>query len=156
MTDIHASRKQDETIPKVALWSMFAMVLVVLCAVTMARVLGVPTIAKPPESRIVAQVSLFIFGDQSGAVRVLDENGAILADLDGEEGGFISGVARVVERERLKSGAVLDAPIQVIWRENNRISVFDPQTDWQADLMGFGADNSRAFAMLVAKAMKGN
>jgi len=49
----------------------------------------------------------------------------------------------------------LDAPIEVIWRENGRISVYDPSTAWQADLMGFGADNSRAFAMLLAKAKKG-
>ncbi|NDH20316.1 MAG: pullulanase, partial [Rhodobacteraceae bacterium] len=34
--------------------------------------------------------------------------------------------------------------------------VFDPQTEWQADLMGFGADNARAFATLLAKATKGN
>ena len=57
--------------------------------------------------------------------------------------------------ERKKQGVELNAPIEVIWRENGRISVYDPSTAWQADLMGFGADNSRAFAMLLAKAKKG-
>ena len=147
---------QEETIPRIALLSMFALVVVVLCAVSVARYLGMPTVAKPPVSEVRAQASLYLFGQQSGAVRVLDEHGAVLADLDGEEGGFVSGVARVIERERQKIGADLEAPVHVRWHENNRISIFDPQTSWQADLMGFGADNSRAFAMLVAKATEGN
>ena len=46
-------------------------------------------------------------------------------------------------------------PVKIIWRDNNRISIFDPVTNWQADLMGFGADNARAFAELLAKATKG-
>lgn len=156
MTDIHLTKKHDETIPKFALWSMFAMVMIILVAVTIARLSGVTATATPPASPIKAQVALHIYGDQSGAVRVLDETGTVLADLSGDQGGFISGVARVVERERQRAGAPTDAPVQIIWRENNRLSIFDPQTGWQADLMGFGADNSRAFAMLVAKAMKGN
>ena len=28
-------------------------------------------------------------------------------------------------------------------------SIHDPTTDWRADLMGFGADNARAFAKLL-------
>jgi putative photosynthetic complex assembly protein len=156
MADVHYTKKQEETIPKVALWSMFAMVLVVLCAVTTVKLMGVPAVATPPHSPIKAEVPLYIFGDQSGAVRVLDENGVLLAHMSGDQGGFISGVARVIERERARAGISMDAPVHVIWRENNRLSLFDPQTGWQADLMGFGADNSRAFANLVAKAMKGN
>ena len=73
----------------------------------------------------------------------------------GEEGGFVSGVARADDQERRKQGVELNTPVEVIWRENGRISVYDPSTAWQADLMGFGADNSRAFAMLLAKAKKG-
>jgi hypothetical protein len=34
-------------------------------------------------------------------------------------------------------------------RENNRLEIFDPSTGWGADLMGFGADNSAAFARLL-------
>jgi hypothetical protein len=29
------------------------------------------------------------------------------------------------------------------------VSLHDPSTDWSADLMGFGADNTRAFATLL-------
>lgn len=156
MTDVRYIKKDRETIPKVALWAMFALVMIVLLAVMVARILDMPVVATPPASPIKAEVPMYIYGDKSGAVRVLDENGAVLADMTGEQGGFISGVARVIERERQRAGVPTDAPVHIIWRENNRLSLFDPQTGWQADLMGFGADNSRAFANLVAKAMKGN
>jgi putative photosynthetic complex assembly protein len=143
MTHVHVSKKPNETIPAVALWSMFAMVILVLCAVTIAKVIGMPATATPPAA------------DQSGVVRVYHEDGTLLADMSGDEGGFIAGVGRVIDRNRTQAGAPLDAPVHIIWRDNNRLSIFDPQTEWQADLMGFGAVNSRAFAMLVAKAMKG-
>jgi putative photosynthetic complex assembly protein len=112
--------------------------------------------AIPPNAEIVAEAPISIKTDQTGAVKVFDDNGQMLVDWDGEKGGFVSGVARVIERERTKIGAPQDAPVIIRWRENNRLSVFDPQTEWQADLMGFGADNARAFAKLLAKATKGN
>ena len=155
MTHVHVSKKPNETIPVVALWSMFAMVILVLCAVTIAKVIGIPATATPPAADITAMVALRIDADQSGAVRVYHEDGTLLADMSGDEGGFIAGVGRVIDRNRTQAGAPLDAPVHIIWRDNNRLSIFDPQTEWQADLMGFGAVNSRAFAMLVAKAMKG-
>ena len=98
---------------------------------------------------------MIIFSEENGSVRVLSSDGVLLANLSGEEGGFVSGVARAVDQERRKQGVQLNTPVEVIWRENGRISVYDPSTAWQADLMGFGADNSRAFAMLLAKAKKG-
>jgi putative photosynthetic complex assembly protein len=112
--------------------------------------------AIPPNADIVAEAQISIVTDQTGAVQVFNVNGEILADWDGDKGGFVSGVARVIERERNKVGAIHDAPVIIRWRDNNRLSVFDPQTEWQADLMGFGADNARAFATLLAKATKGN
>ena len=41
----------------------------------------------------------------------------LLANLSGEEGGFVAGVARAVDYERKKQGVQLNAPIEVIWRE---------------------------------------
>ena len=146
--------RQPEKIPKAMLRLMFALVVFVLLAVSVARVSGLSLVGTPPQSEVVAKASLYLFSERSGAVRVLNSQGVLLANLSGE-GGFVAGVARAVEYERKKQGLELNAPIEVIWRENGRISVYDPSTAWQADLMGFGADNSRAFAMLLAKAKKG-
>ena len=155
MNNIVMQNRPGEKIPKAMLRMMFALVVFILIAVSVARVSGLSLVGAPPHSEIVAKASLYLFNEKSGAVRVLSSEGVQLANLSGEEGGFVSGVAWAVDQERRKQGVELNAPIEVIWRENGRISVYDPSTAWQADLMGFGADNSRAFAMLLAKAKKG-
>ena len=147
--------RPGEKIPNAMLRMMFALVVFILIVVSVARVSGLSLVGAPPQSEILAKASLYLFSDKIGAVRVLSSEGGLLANLTGEEDGFVSEVARAVDQERRKQGVELNAPIEVIWRENGRISVYDPSTAWQADLMGFGADNSRAFAMLLAEAKKG-
>jgi putative photosynthetic complex assembly protein len=157
MSDIHIPHKKEEDpVLTNALRAMFAMVVLVLIAVTAFQFSGMQKSAIPPNAEIIAEAQISISTDQTGAVQVFNAHGEILADWGGDKGGFVSGVARVIERERMKIGAPIDAPVIIRWRENNRLSVFDPQTEWQADLMGFGADNARAFATLLAKATKGN
>lgn len=157
MSDIHIPHKKEEDpVLTNALRAMFAMVVLVLIAVTAFQFSGMQKSAIPPNAEIIAEAQISILTDQTGAVQVFDAHGEILVDWDGDKGGFVSGVARVIERERMKIGAAIDAPVIIRWRENNRLSVFDPETEWQADLMGFGADNARAFATLLAKATKGN
>ena len=157
MSDIHIPHKKEEDpVLTNALRGMFAMVVLVLIAVTAFQFSGMQKSAIPPDAEIIAEAHISISTDQTGAVQVFNSHGEILADWDGDKGGFVSGVARVIERERMKIGAPIVAPVIIRWRENNRLSVFDPQTEWQADLMGFGADNARAFATLLAKATKGN
>lgn len=141
-----------DMIPKAALRAMLGLVLLVLILVSLARFFNAPLVATPEDAPIVVRKSVTISGQMSGAVKVFDANGIVIADLSPEAGGFISGVSRVLDRERQKHGVALDSPVDIIWRENNRISIYDPATGWTADLMGFGADNARAFAHLVAKA----
>ena len=155
MNNIAMQNRPSEKIPKAMLRMMFALVVFILISVSVARVSGLSLVGTSPQSEVVAKASLYLFSEKSGYVRVLSSRGGLLANLTGEEDGFASEVARAVDQERRKQGVELNAPIEVIWRENGRISVYDPSTAWQADLMGFGADNSRAFAMLLAEAKKG-
>jgi len=85
----------------------------------------------------------------SGAASVYDADHALIAEYTPEEGGFLSGMWRVLQRERTKARVDLDGPVIIRARENNRFEIFDPSTGWGADLMGFGADNSAAFAKLL-------
>ena len=55
----------------------------------------------------------------------------------------------MIDRERNKRGAALDAPVLLQLREGNRLSITDPSTGWSAELMGFGATNVRSFARLL-------
>ena len=66
-----------------------------------------------------------------------------------DKGGFIAGIERVIERERKKRGLTENTPVLLQLREGNRLSITDPATEWTAELMGFGATNSRTFARLL-------
>ena len=78
-------------------------------------------------------------------------DGTLIADLNPKEGGFISGVWRVIQRERTKHRVALSGPLTLVRYDNGRIAIPDPSTGWSADLMGFGIDNAKAFARLLAQ-----
>ena len=141
--------KEDELVPVFMVRAMFALVVVCLVLVSAARITGRPLEATPPDTPIVTQRAIFLSGDTSGAATVLDANGTVLARLSGEQGGFIAGVERVIDRERAKIGADPNGPVFLQLREGNRLSISDPATGWTADLMGFGATNFRSFARLL-------
>lgn len=151
MSHIDLQKRPDtELVPRVMARAMLALVLTVLALVTWATLTDRPLEATPPAGEIVVERSVVLGGDMSGAATVSDLNGKIIADLSPEQGGFISGVYRVILRERSKARVALDGPVTLIRRDNGRISILDPSTGWQADLMGFGVDNARAFARLLA------
>jgi putative photosynthetic complex assembly protein len=139
-----------ELIPRTLARAMLALVVTCLVIVTLARLTGYQLIATPPRGETVASRSVLLTVDLSGAARIHDADGTLVADLSPQQGGFISGVGRVIERERSKNRVALDGPVTLIWQDTGRISIQDPSTGWSADLMGFGADNARAFARLLA------
>ena len=103
MNNIAMQNRQPEKIPKAMLRLMFALVVFVLIAVSVARVSGLSLVGTPPQSEVVAKLFI-LFSERSGAVRVLNSQGVLLANLSGEEGGFVAGVARAVDYERKKQG----------------------------------------------------
>jgi len=98
---------------------------------------------------VVIEKVLYLEGNMSGSAQVFAEDKSLIAAYTPEEGGFLSGIWRVLQRERTNARVALDGPVIVRARENNRLEIFDPSTGWGADLMGFGADNSAAFARLL-------
>jgi hypothetical protein len=139
--DQPALKYDTAVVPRMMVRAMFALVAVILLLVSLARLTDQPLSAIPPES---------------GAAKVMDANGNLIADLSADEGGFIAGVARVLDRERAKYKKPLDGAVIVTLGANGRLSITDPSTGWSADLMGFGADNAKAFAKLLAQNPKGN
>ncbi|MGR3502039.1 photosynthetic complex assembly protein PuhC [Pseudaestuariivita sp.] len=130
---------------------MVALMLGALAIAGFARLTDQPLSATPPVSEVVESRDFVLRADQSGQIIVLNPMGEAVAHLGEDQGGFIAGVARVIERERTKARVPLNAPVQVARHENGRLSINDPSTGWSADLMGFGADNARAFARLLAQ-----
>jgi putative photosynthetic complex assembly protein len=145
----YKTRPEVDLIPRFLGRTLTAVVLTCLALVTMATLTDRPLEATPPVLPIVAERMIILSGDMSGAARVLDTNGQMIAELTPEQGGFIAGVYRVLVRERSKHGVALDAPVRLIRTEGNRIAIYDDTTGWSADLMGFGLTNTRAFARLL-------
>ncbi len=141
---------EDRMVPVAMVRALFALVLLVLAMVSYSVLSGRPLESTPPVSPVKREALFYLGSDMSGAVTVLDANGTLVADLSPDDGGFISGVHRVILFERRKVGHAPDGPVLVQAYENGRMAILDPTTGWRADLMGFGADNAAAFAKLLA------
>jgi putative photosynthetic complex assembly protein len=144
---IHATEK--ELVPRILVRAMFGMVMICLLMVSLYTWLGGPAQYTAPDSPVVIEKTLYLEGNMSGSAKVYAEDRSLIAEYSSEEGGFLSGMWRVLQRERTKARVDLNGPVIVRARENNRLEIFDPSTGWGADLMGFGADNSAAFARLL-------
>ncbi|WP_295313165.1 photosynthetic complex assembly protein PuhC [Roseobacter sp.] len=144
---IHA--RSEELVPLILVRAMFGLVALVLLIVTLATLAGREPDSKPPAGKILTERAIHLSGDASGAARVLDASGTLIADFASDKGGFVAGIERVLARERAQSGADMTAPVLLQLREGNRLSLYDPVTGWSAELMGFGATNTRTFARLL-------
>lgn len=144
-------RTDRELVPRALVRAVALLICAVLLLVTYARLTDRPLIATPPASAAGIRLDVVLTADMSGAATVTAPDGTLIADLTPEQGGFVSGVTRVIQRERTKHRVTGNAPVTLIGHENGRISIHDPETGWSADLMGFGADNARAFATLLAQ-----
>lgn len=141
-----------DLVPRMLVRTMFGMVMLCLILVSAHVWTGQPKVSVPPQGTVASEQILFLKGDMAGAARVLDAQGTVIADLSPEEGGFVSGVWRVLQRERTKARTDLDGPVILRAYDTGRMSITDPSTGWSADLMGFGQDNAAAFAKLLHKA----
>lgn len=151
---IHANDRDGhdkELVPRALVFAVCTFVLIVLALVTWSRLSGQPVTYTPPTGTITHERTFNLSGDMSGSATVTELDGTLIADLNPKEGGFISGVWRVIQRERTKHRVSLEGPLTLVRYDNGRIAIHDPSTGWSADLMGFGIDNAKAFARLLAQ-----
>ena len=140
-----------ELVPRKMVRGMFALVMSVLAIVSYAVYTDRPLIATPPEAEVILERHVVIDGKMSGAAKVTGTDGTLIADMSPEEGGFIAGVGRVLDRERTKHAVPLDGPVTITGHSDGRVAIHDPSTGWSADLMAFGQDNTRDFVRLLAR-----
>lgn len=148
---LRAARADEdrELVPRVLLRAVGLLVASALAIATFARVTGMEPAAMPPQSEIVQQRALVIYGDMAGAARVFDTEGTLITDLDPTQGGFISGVWRALARVRTTYDVDIHAPLQLLRFADGRLALRDDLTGWRAELQGFGRDNRAAFARLL-------
>ena len=57
----------------------------------------------------------------------------------------------VINRDRLKRNLDKSGPLLLQQKENGRLSIFDPSSEKEVDLMGFGEDNILVFRDILER-----
>ena len=86
---------------------------------------------------------------ENGENVILDDDGGVLVRYSKEEENFVSTITKVLERDRLKVGKFENSNVFLRLNENDRLSIFDPQTEEEIDLAGFGDGNIQVFFNLL-------
>jgi putative photosynthetic complex assembly protein len=142
--------RDKEMIPRMLVRAMFGMVLCALALVAFARLTDRPLVAAPPTGiPVVTERVIVLAGDMAGRALVTDPDGRVIADLPGDQGGFVAGIWRVVQRERMLRGLPDHLPLRLVLYEDSRLAIYDDFTGWRAQLIGFGVDNYRTFYRLL-------
>ena len=149
--ELRAIAKRDkEMIPRMLLRAMLLMVVISVLLVVFARLTDRPLVAAPPVGiPMVHERVIVLAGDMAGRALVTDMDGRVIADLPGDQGGFVAGIWRVVQRERMLRKLPDDLPLRLVLYEDSRLVIYDDFTGWRAQLIGFGIDNYRVFYNLL-------
>ena len=105
------------------------------------------SISKQVNVKVEKEIILKI--GENGETLILDQVGNVLLSYSKEEENFVSTVTKVLERDRKKIGVSKNSIVILRLSNSNRISIFDPQTERQIDLAGFGEGNIQVFYDLL-------
>lgn len=141
--------RDKEMVPKILVQGMFALMFSCLSIVAYAQWFDAPQQGVLIEAPIVQSRDVVLTGDRQGTYQVFDADGALLATSTENKAGFIGVLGRSIERERRVRGLSLDAPMQVVSRDNGHVAVIDESTNSVYELIGYGKDNVAAFANLL-------
>ena len=87
--------------------------------------------------------------DKNGETFIFDEAGNVLLRYSKDQENFVSTVTKVLERDRKKFGISKKSNVLLRLSQNNRLSIYDPQTEREIDLAGFGKGNIQVFIDLL-------
>ncbi len=103
----------------------------------------------PKQLDIKAEREILFKIEENGDTLILDDGGNVLVSYSKEQENFVSTVTKVLERDRLKVGKFDNSNVFLRLNENDRLSIFDPQTEREIDLAGFGDGNIQVFFNLL-------
>ena len=103
----------------------------------------------PKQLDIKAEKEILLQIGENGETIILDEYGNVLVSYSKEQENFVSTVTKVLERDRKKVGIFENSNVFLRLDENDRLSIFDPQTEKEIDLAGFGDENIQVFFSLL-------
>ena len=126
-------------------WLVPAVMLASIIFVIGFQVLNFEPINVSQNSKIISSKLIFIEQSDDLATKILNENSDILVEYPKGEQSFVSTVLTVINRDRLKRNLDTTGPVILQQKENGRLSIFDPSSEKELDLMGFGQDNILVF-----------
>ena len=130
------------------LFIIFSLILIV-AFVTVFRILDLKPYSIPLSApKLSEKRILFDFGENDETL-ILGSKGEILVSYSSEQSNFVSTVTKVLKRERKKVGIEENAKVLLRRDENNRLSIYDPETKREIDLAGFGESNLEIFYDLL-------
>ena len=103
----------------------------------------------PKQSDIKAEKEILLKIGQNGETLILDDDGNVLVSYSKEQENFVSTVTKVLERDRKKVGIFENSNVFLRLSNEDRVSIFDPQTEREIDLAGFGDANIQIFFNLL-------
>ncbi|NYS23448.1 photosynthetic complex assembly protein [Rhodobacteraceae bacterium 2376] len=140
---------RNDMIPVGLIRGMFALALASLALVTGAVLTDRPLVAVPHAAPVTAEYRIVLIGHDAQAVTVMDEHGAVVADLP--HGGFITVIENGLQRKRMLHGVPIEKPLRIVAFENGRLAALDDYTDYRVELGAFGSENRAAFERLIQK-----
>ena len=103
----------------------------------------------PKQLDIKAEKEVLLQIGENGETLILDDDGNILVSYSKEQENFVSTVTKVLERDRKKVGIFENSNVILRLSGKDRLSIFDPQTEREIDLAGFGDANIQIFFNLL-------
>ena len=117
--------------------------------VAVFRISNLAPYSVPKQLDIKAEKEIMLKIGEDGETLILDDDGSILVSYSKEQENFVSTITKVVERDRKKVGVFENSNVFLRLSDNNRLSIFDPTTEREIDLAGFGNDNIQIFFNLL-------
>ena len=99
----------------------------------------------PKQLDIKAEKEILLKIGGNGETLILDDVGNILVSYSKMQENFVSTVTKVLERDRKKIGIFENSNVFLRLSDNGRLSIFDPKTEREIDLAGFGDGNIEVF-----------
>ncbi len=103
----------------------------------------------PKQLDVKAEKEVLLKIGENGETLILDNDGIVLVSYSKGQENFVSTVTKVLERDRKKVGIFENSNVFLRLNEDDRLSIFDPQTEREIDLAGFGDGNIQVFFNLL-------
>ena len=128
---------------------IISILLLFIVFVAVFRISNLQPYSFPKQLDIKIEKEILLKIEQNGETLILDDAGNVLISYSKEQENFVSTVTKVLERDRKKVGIFENSHVFLRLKENDRLSIFDPQTEREIDLAGFGDENIQIFFKLL-------